>query len=87
MRCAHQKDFKALVLASTVRFTLYAKVKIIHNFRVFSDAPVYLSFPHFLDADPSLNESVDGLNPDREKHQSYFKIQPVRYDFTLIWII
>ncbi|XP_074031276.1 scavenger receptor class B member 1 [Leptinotarsa decemlineata] len=40
------------------------------------DAPVYISYPHFLDADPSLIEHVEGLKPDREKHQSYFKIQP-----------
>ncbi|XP_019869131.1 scavenger receptor class B member 1 isoform X2 [Aethina tumida] len=40
------------------------------------DAPVYLSFPHFLDADPELLSGFQGLNPQREKHQSYFKIQP-----------
>ncbi|KAF7274136.1 hypothetical protein GWI33_013180 [Rhynchophorus ferrugineus] len=40
------------------------------------DAPVYLSFPHFLDADPSLINAVEGLNPDKKKHQSYFRIQP-----------
>ncbi|KAJ8958438.1 hypothetical protein NQ318_002224 [Aromia moschata] len=40
------------------------------------DAPVYLSFPHFLDADPKLLEPFEGLRADREKHQSYFKIQP-----------
>ncbi|KAG5889692.1 hypothetical protein JTB14_010030 [Gonioctena quinquepunctata] len=40
------------------------------------DAPVYLSFPHFLDADPSLIAGFEGLSPVREKHQTYFKIQP-----------
>ncbi|XP_019765703.1 scavenger receptor class B member 1 isoform X2 [Dendroctonus ponderosae] len=40
------------------------------------DAPVYLSFPHFLDADPSLSAAVEGLIPKREIHESYFKIQP-----------
>lgn len=40
------------------------------------DAPVYLSFPHFLDADPSLINEFEGLYPKREVHQSYFKIQP-----------
>ncbi|CAG9857529.1 unnamed protein product [Phyllotreta striolata] len=39
------------------------------------DAPVYLSFPHFLDADPALSEPFEGLKADREKHESYFKIQ------------
>lgn len=42
-----------------------------------SDAPVYLSYPHFLEADPSLIAPFDGLKPDKEKHQTYFKIQPV----------
>ncbi|XP_018563143.1 scavenger receptor class B member 1 [Anoplophora glabripennis] len=40
------------------------------------DAPVYLSFPHFLDADPNLTKPFEGLSADREKHESYFKIQP-----------
>lgn len=41
-------------------------------------APVYISNPHFFQADPSLIEEVEGLQPDKEKHQTYFKIQPVR---------
>ncbi|CAH1164763.1 unnamed protein product [Phaedon cochleariae] len=40
------------------------------------DAPVYLSFPHFFEADPTLAEPFEGLSPNRERHQSYFKIQP-----------
>lgn len=43
-----------------------------------SDAPVYVSNPHFYQSDPKLLEAVEGLKPDKEKHQSYFKIQPVR---------
>lgn len=40
------------------------------------DAPVYLSFPHFYQADPELLDTVEGLTPDKEKHETYFKIQP-----------
>ncbi|KAF5296337.1 hypothetical protein FQA39_LY12554 [Lamprigera yunnana] len=40
------------------------------------DAPVYLSFPHFYKSDPNLLEGVNGLEPIREKHENYFKIQP-----------
>ncbi|XP_075230512.1 scavenger receptor class B member debris buster isoform X2 [Lycorma delicatula] len=40
------------------------------------NAPVYLSFPHFYQADKELLESVEGLSPDQEKHETYFKIQP-----------
>ncbi|KAL0130667.1 hypothetical protein PUN28_002352 [Cardiocondyla obscurior] len=37
--------------------------------------PVAVSLPHFLDADPSLLENVEGLKPDREKHGSYAILQ------------
>lgn len=40
------------------------------------NAPVYLSYPHFYDADPSLLTQFEGLKPDKEKHESYFLIQP-----------
>ncbi|CAK1546487.1 unnamed protein product [Leptosia nina] len=40
------------------------------------NAPVYLSYPHFYDADPTLLDQVEGLKPDKEKHESYFMIQP-----------
>lgn len=39
-------------------------------------APVYLSWPHFYKADPELLNAVDGLSPDKELHETYFKIQP-----------
>ncbi|XP_046980078.1 scavenger receptor class B member 1 [Schistocerca americana] len=39
-------------------------------------APVYLSFPHFYKADPSLLEAVVGLKPEKDKHETFFKIQP-----------
>ncbi|PNF27495.1 hypothetical protein B7P43_G04284 [Cryptotermes secundus] len=39
-------------------------------------APAYLSFPHFYQADPALLEAVEGLKPEKEKHQTYFLIQP-----------
>ncbi|CAD0206846.1 unnamed protein product [Chrysodeixis includens] len=40
------------------------------------NAPVYLSFPHFYDADPALLEPFDGLKPNKKKHETYFMIQP-----------
>ncbi|XP_011870818.1 PREDICTED: scavenger receptor class B member 1-like isoform X2 [Vollenhovia emeryi] len=39
--------------------------------------PAAVSLPHFLDADPSLLEDVEGLEPDREKHESYVILQPL----------
>ena len=38
--------------------------------------PVFGSKPHFLDGDPVLLEKVNGLNPDRERHESYLDVQP-----------
>lgn len=38
--------------------------------------PIALSYPHFYKSDPSLLEAVDGLNPKKELHESYFYIQP-----------
>ncbi|XP_014296232.1 scavenger receptor class B member 1 isoform X1 [Microplitis demolitor] len=38
--------------------------------------PIALSYPHFYESDPSLLEGVEGLKPEKEKHESYFYIQP-----------
>lgn len=45
------------------------------------DAPVFISQPHFYNADSRLLDAVEGLKPDEEKHKTYFKINPVRYSF------
>jgi hypothetical protein len=42
------------------------------------DAPIVLSWPHFLHANSSFQEAVHGLNPDKVKHGFYFDIQQVR---------
>nr|QNL15117.1 sensory neuron membrane protein 1 [Aulacocentrum confusum] len=38
--------------------------------------PAAISLPHFLDADPSLLEDIDGLEPDPQKHGTKVIIQP-----------
>ncbi|KAL1502115.1 hypothetical protein ABEB36_007307 [Hypothenemus hampei] len=39
--------------------------------------PIALSYPHFYDSDPILFDKIEsGLNPDPEKHGSYFIIEP-----------
>ncbi|KAE8747118.1 hypothetical protein FOCC_FOCC006116 [Frankliniella occidentalis] len=40
------------------------------------DAPVFVSFPHFWNADDSLLRAVEGLTPNRDLHETFFKIQP-----------
>ncbi|ENN71632.1 hypothetical protein D910_12528 [Dendroctonus ponderosae] len=39
--------------------------------------PIALSYPHFYEADPVLFDKVEsGLNPDPQKHQTFFIIEP-----------
>ncbi|XP_014253859.1 sensory neuron membrane protein 2-like [Cimex lectularius] len=40
-------------------------------------SPIVFSPPHFLDADPSYLNYVEGLKPDREKHLTYVSIEPL----------
>jgi len=35
-----------------------------------------LSYPHFYKSDPSFLEAIEGLEPNKELHESYFYIQP-----------
>lgn len=39
--------------------------------------PAAMSMPHFLNADPSLLDEVEGLHPDPEKHSTKVILQPV----------
>lgn len=41
------------------------------------DAPIVLSWPHFLHANQSYIDAVDGLRPNEDKHGFYFDIQPI----------
>ncbi|KAL6433299.1 hypothetical protein ACFW04_006469 [Cataglyphis niger] len=38
--------------------------------------PIALSYPHFYKSDPSLLEAIEGLQPSKDLHESYFFIQP-----------
>ncbi|XP_053200469.1 platelet glycoprotein 4-like [Panonychus citri] len=39
-------------------------------------APIYLSNPHFLDADPIYGHSVTGLKPNRSRHSFWIDVEP-----------
>uniref|UniRef100_A0A182P0L0 Scavenger receptor class B n=1 Tax=Anopheles epiroticus TaxID=199890 RepID=A0A182P0L0_9DIPT len=39
-------------------------------------APIFASFPHFYTGDQRLIESIDGINPVQEKHETYADIHP-----------
>ena len=41
------------------------------------DIPAAVSLPHFLDADPSLRDNIEGLYPDKEKHSTIVVLQHV----------
>lgn len=40
------------------------------------NAPIYISMPHFLDADPYFASHVRGMSPDRDKHEFYLDLEP-----------
>lgn len=40
------------------------------------NAPIYVSMPHFLDADAHYRSHVDGLEPRRDKHEFYVDVEP-----------
>nr|XP_056715064.1 scavenger receptor class B member 1 [Euleptes europaea] len=41
------------------------------------NAPMFLSQPHFYNADPELLETVDGLHPSEEKHGLFLELHPL----------
>lgn len=45
--------------------------------------PVFMSFPHFYKADPYYHEQVEGMRPDKDKHQFFMSFEPVRDFFDL----
>lgn len=50
----------------------------VHNVgRLNSDAPTYLSLPHFLKADRKFVNDVEGLEPQELKHDFTFHIEPI----------
>ncbi|KAH8377767.1 hypothetical protein KR093_007059 [Drosophila rubida] len=40
------------------------------------DSPVFMSYPHFYNADPFYLGQVEGLAPDREQHEFYMVVEP-----------
>ncbi|XP_027325779.3 scavenger receptor class B member 1 isoform X2 [Anas acuta] len=41
------------------------------------NAPMFISHPHFYNADPSLVNAVEGLNPSKEHHALFLDVHPV----------
>lgn len=47
-----------------------------------SKAPLALSMPHFYNADPSFGEALEGLSPDKSKHEFFVDLVP-KFGFPL----
>jgi len=52
------------------------KLEIICFLIFITGFPIALSYPHFYKSDPSLIEAIEGLEPKKELHESYFFINP-----------
>jgi scavenger receptor class B, member 1 len=40
-------------------------------------APVFMSFPHFYNADPFYRQQVEGMTPEKDKHEFFIALEPV----------
>jgi len=50
-----------------------------------AESPLLISYPHFLYADPVYQDQVIGLEPNPEKHETEFLVEPVCVKFTWIY--
>jgi CD36 family len=48
----------------------------VTNLTQATGAPIFMSKPHFLDADPWFREKVVGMTPDRKKHDTIISVEP-----------
>ena len=49
----------------------------MYSISILLGAPVVFSQPHFLDADPAIINSIDGVHPNREEHSTVIDLEPV----------
>lgn len=40
-------------------------------------SPIYMSWPHFLHADPRIRRLIHGMAPDEDKHSFFMDVMPV----------
>ncbi|XP_066601238.1 protein croquemort-like isoform X2 [Prorops nasuta] len=41
------------------------------------NAPAFVSLPHFYLADSSYRDAISGMNPSKEKHETYLTVEPI----------
>ena len=44
----------------------------------FLDVPIFVSKPHFLDANEYYSNDINGPSSNRDKHDSFLNVEPVR---------
>ncbi|KAJ8978291.1 hypothetical protein NQ317_012662 [Molorchus minor] len=47
-----------------------------------SNSPTFLSFPHFYGADPYYLNTIEGMKPDKKKHEFYITVEPILHIMT-----
>ncbi len=55
----------------------YSIICLVSGSSVTIPLPIFSSFPHFLDADPTVQNGVQGLSPDEVKHRGFMDIEPI----------
>lgn len=49
-------------------------------------SPVFMSFPHYYAGEEFYLNEVEGLAPNKEKHESYFTLEPVRLKLMFMYV-
>jgi len=57
-------------------FYSYGAPNGVLNITAINKAPIFLSKPHFLDADPYYLECVDGMDPNETRHDIMIDVEP-----------
>jgi len=59
-------------------YSAFGKPGVLNLTAVFPEnLPIFVSKPHFLDADQSYLQGVNGLHPIRSIHDSFFEVEPL----------
>lgn len=46
--------------------------------------PVFMSYPHFYNADPYYLNLLEGMKPEKDKHELYMTLEPVKYSLSYL---
>jgi len=66
----------ATVHPPNARYYQFGPDGLLNATILYQGAPIAVSLPHFLGADPMLREMVTGLNPNRDQHDMYLDVEP-----------